>query len=77
MTDPFGMCPYKNQGWSYSWYEEKASFSLEDMGLEEMAFLTIPGGTLYEIVDEETFIDYRFAWSMDVKEEELFFYEEK
>lgn len=47
------------------------------MGLDEMAFLTIPGGTLYEIVDMDTFIDYRFAWSMDVKDEEGFFYEEK
>lgn len=41
------MCPYIEDGWVYSWYEEETD--------DEVASLSVPNGSMYDIVDEDTY----------------------
>lgn len=51
------MCPYVEEGWVYSWY-------MED---DEVSSLSMPNGSMYEIVDEETY--YMYYYNTEDKEE--------
>jgi len=64
VTDPFDMCPYVEQGWVYSWYMEE----------DEVSSLSVPNGSMYDIVDEETY--YMYYYTED-KEEEWEYYDDE
>merc|ERR1712147_60087 len=51
VTDPDGMCPYVDQGWTYSWWEE---------GESEYGSMQTPSGEMYTIIDEETYMAYYY-----------------
>lgn len=53
------MCPYVEDGWVYSWYMEE----------DEVPSLQVPNGSMYDIVDEETYYMYYYTEYTEDKEE--------
>lgn len=63
VTDPYDMCPYVDEGWTYtSWWEDDES---------EYGYLEQPNGSWYEIIDEDEYYMYYYT-----EDDEDWYYED-
>jgi len=63
VTDPEGMCPYVDEGWTYSglWEDESSLYG----------YLEQPNGSWYEIIDEDEYYMYYYT-----EDDEDWYYED-